>query len=98
MEEQIIEILKHHYKFKRGVRITENTELINSGYAESFDITALAKELEETFDIYFSPDDLEMDDFCSIVRIQHLVARYRRKASDVPPEDTDILAEPMPSL
>ncbi|MGN1382852.1 MAG: phosphopantetheine-binding protein [Eubacterium sp.] len=82
MEKQIVEILRKHYHFKLGVRIEESTELINSGLAESFDITGLRKELEQAFGIQFSPEDLEMDDFGSIERIEHLVARYQRKAQN----------------
>ncbi|MGI6191565.1 phosphopantetheine-binding protein [Eubacterium sp. F2] len=83
MEKQIVEILRKHYHFKLGVRIEESTELINSGLAESFDITGLRKELEQAFGIQFSPEDLEMDDFGSIERIEHLVARYQRKAQNL---------------
>lgn len=83
MEKQIVEILNKHYHFKSGVRIEAGTELINSGFAKSFDITGLRKELEQTFGIEFSPEDLEMDDFGSIERIEHLVARYQRKAQNL---------------
>ncbi len=79
MREQIIELLNKHYRFKKGVRITENTELITGSNVISVNVRELANDLEETFAITLTPDDIEMDDFSTIRRIELLVTRCQQR-------------------
>jgi acyl carrier protein len=51
------------------------TDLIKSGLLDSLALVELLAQLEETFGVSISADDLELENFCSIASITQFVTR-----------------------
>ncbi|MCR4654117.1 MAG: acyl carrier protein [Eubacterium sp.] len=76
MEEKIIGLLKTISEDLEDVVITPETELISGGFIESFDIIGLISELENTFHIDISFDDIELEQFNTVASIAEVVSQF----------------------
>ncbi len=70
MKEQVLEVLK---SVKSDIDFANETEMIDGGVLDSFDIIAIVSELNDTFDIDITFDDLEPENFNTLDAIVSLV-------------------------
>ncbi len=77
MEKKIIEILRDNIEELKGIDVKPDTQLISSGYLESFDIINIVVGLEEAFDIELSLDNMEFEDFNTVKNIAELVSKTK---------------------
>lgn len=73
MQKKLKQILLEVNGELKDVSAEEN--LLASGLIDSFDIVALVVELEETFGIKISPEEVLEENFSSIKNIQALIER-----------------------
>ena len=62
---------------KPEIDFTKETELIDEGLLESFDVINLLLVLEEAFDVELVPDLLQLEDFNSPKTIAAMIERCR---------------------
>ena len=70
MKEKIIEIIEDI----TGEVVEEDTDLIEEGILDSFDIVSLLLELEEAFDVKIDVAELLPENFKSVNTIEHLIS------------------------
>lgn len=70
MKEKIIEIIENI----TGEVVEEDTDLIEEGILDSFDIVSLLLELEEAFDIKIDVAELLPENFKSVNTIENLIS------------------------
>lgn len=70
MKEKIIEIIEDI----TGEVVEEDTDLIEEGILDSFDIVSLLLELEEAFDVKIDVAELLPENFKSVNTIENLVS------------------------
>ncbi len=70
--EKIIEILKG---VRDDIDFEKEQKLVDDGIIDSFDIVAIVGELSEEFDITFTAEDIEPENFNSVAAIMELVNR-----------------------
>ena len=70
MKEKIIEIIEDI----TGEVVEEDTDLIEEGILDSFDIVSLLLELEEAFDIKIDVAELLPENFKSVNAIENLIS------------------------
>ena len=70
--ERIIEILKG---VRDDVDFEKEEMLVDNNIIDSFDIVAIVGELSEEFDITFTAEDIEPENFNSVAAIKKLVDR-----------------------
>ncbi len=70
MKEKIIEIIEDI----TGEVVEEDTDLIEEGILDSFDIVSLLLELEEAFDIKIDVAELLPENFKSVNTIENLIS------------------------
>lgn len=70
MREEVLRILK---TVKSDVDYENETEMIDGGVLDSFDIIGIVSELNDAFDIDISFDDLEPENFNTLDAIVALV-------------------------
>ena len=70
MKEKIIEIIEDI----TGEVVEEDTDLIDEGILDSFDIVSLLLELEEAFDIKIDVAELLPENFKSVNTIENLIS------------------------
>lgn len=59
-------------------RIEMDTDLIGSGVIDSFGVVAFIEFLEDTYGIEVSDDDIDPENFRTVVRIVDYIQRERR--------------------
>ena len=69
MKEKIIEIIEDI----TGEVVEEDTDLIEEGILDSFDIVSLLLELEEAFDVKIDVAELLPENFKSVNTIENLI-------------------------
>lgn len=70
MKEKIIEIIEDI----TGEVVEEDTDLIEEGILDSFDIVSLLLELEEAFDVKIDVAELLPENFKSLNTIENLIS------------------------
>ena len=70
MREQVLEVLK---SVRSDVDFEKEELLIDDGVLDSFDIIGIVSELNETFDIDITVDELEPENFNTLGAITALV-------------------------
>ncbi len=70
MKEKIIEIIEDI----TGEIVEEDTDLIEEGILDSFDIVSLLLELEEAFDVKIDVAELLPENFKSVNTIENLIS------------------------
>lgn len=70
MKEKIIEIIEDI----TGEVVEEDTDLIEEGILDSFDIVSLILELEEAFDVKIDVAELLPENFKSVNTIENLIS------------------------
>lgn len=70
MREKVLEVLK---SVKSDVDYENETEMIDGGILDSFDVIGIVSELNDAFDIDISFDDIEPENFNSLNAIVSLV-------------------------
>lgn len=75
MKEKIIEIIKN---MKQDQEFEVDTDLVEEGILDSFDIANLIVELEEEFQIEISGLDIIPENFSTVDAMILLIEKYRR--------------------
>lgn len=75
ISEKVIGILKDNIEELEGINVQNNTELITSGYVDSFDIINVISVLEEAFGINISLDDVDLEQFNTVESICALIEK-----------------------
>lgn len=75
ISEKVMGILKDNIEELEGINIQNDTELITSGYVDSFDIINVISVLEETFGINISLDDVDLEQFNTVESICSLIEK-----------------------
>lgn len=70
MREQVLEVLE---SVKSDVDYENETEMIDGGILDSFDIIGIVSELNDAFDIDISFDEIEPENFNTLDAIVSLV-------------------------
>jgi acyl carrier protein len=70
MKEKVLEVLK---SVRSDVDYENEKEMIDGGVLDSFDIISIVSELNDTFDIEISVDELEPENFNTLEAIVALV-------------------------
>ncbi len=74
MREKVLSVLKN---VRSDIDYENETEMIDGGILDSFDIIAIVGELNDVFDIDISVDDLEPENFNTLDAIVALVESLR---------------------
>ncbi|MGN0794837.1 MAG: acyl carrier protein [Aristaeellaceae bacterium] len=74
MRQKIIDILMD---FNEDVDYEREQRLIDEGYIDSLDLTAIILELEEAFGVRIDASQIEPENFNSVDAILELLKRYR---------------------
>lgn len=74
MREQVLSVLK---RVRSDIDYEKETEMIDGGVLDSFDIIAIVSELNDVFDIDISVDELEPENFNTLDSIVALVESLR---------------------
>ena len=72
--EKILEIIR---KIKPGVKIDENTKLVDEGVLTSFEMYKLVIELDNEYDIEISPLEMTPNNFNTVESIEKLVTELQ---------------------
>ena len=81
MKDRIKEILIDNIDELDGVELTDDLELITGGYMDSFDIIGLISEFEEAFQVNFSLDELELEEFETVEKIERVIIEFQKKSA-----------------
>ncbi len=76
MKEQLMEILKD---LRPEVDFENETQLIDGGVLDSFDIVSLIAELNETFEIEINVEDLLPENFNSVSAMMELIEKLENE-------------------
>lgn len=74
MRQKIIDILMD---FNEDVDYEREQQLIDEGYIDSLDLTAIILELEEAFGVRIDASQIEPENFNSVDAILELLKRYQ---------------------
>lgn len=74
MRQQIIDILMD---FNEDVDYGQEKRLIDEGYIDSLDLTAIILELEEAFQVKIDASEIEPENFNSVDAILAMIHRYQ---------------------
>lgn len=72
MREELMEILE---RIRPDLEFENEDKLIDDGILDSFDLVSLIGEINETFDIEVSFDDIEPENFNSVEAMLELLQR-----------------------
>lgn len=75
--EKLLEILND---IRPDIEFESETNLIDSGLLDSFDIVSIISELNDAFDIHIKVKDLSPENFNSVERMMNLITRLQEKA------------------
>ena len=75
MKEKIVEIIKN---MKQDQEFEVDTDLVEEGILDSFDIANLIVELEQEFEIEISGLDIIPENFSTVESMIRLIEKYRR--------------------
>lgn len=75
MKEKIVEIIKN---MKQDQEFEVDTDLVEEGILDSFDIANLIIELEQEFEIEISGLDIIPENFSTVESMIRLIEKYRR--------------------
>lgn len=75
-KEKIIRILKENVFELSDVDINDDLKLISSGLLESFDVINLLDIFESTFNIKISLEDVELESFNTVNKMESLINKY----------------------
>ena len=81
MKDRIKKILADKIDELDGVELTDDLELISGGYIDSFDIIGLISEFEEVFEVSFSFDELELEEFETVEKIEKIILEFQKKSA-----------------
>lgn len=70
--EKLLEVLK---SIREDVDFENETKLVDDGILDSFDIVAIVGELCEEYDITFTVEDIEPENFNTVAAMKALVDR-----------------------
>lgn len=73
MEKEILQILQ---EIQPAYDFESNSDFIEEGFLDSFDVVQVINELENKFNIKISALDILPENFCSIQAIKNLVMKY----------------------
>ena len=73
--EELLEILK---SVRPDVDFENETELIDEGILDSFDVVSIISEIDDTFDVQIRINELAPDNFNSSEAIWDLVCRLKQ--------------------
>lgn len=74
MRQRIIDILMD---FNEDVDYEQENRLIDEGYIDSLDLTAIILELEEAFGVQIDASEIEPENFNSVDAILDMIQRYQ---------------------
>lgn len=74
MREELMEILT---ELRPEVDFASETQLIDDGILDSFDLVSLIGELNDTFDVEISFDDIEPENFNSVDAMEKLLQKLQ---------------------
>jgi acyl carrier protein len=75
--EKLLEILS---EVRPDVEFAEQTQLVDGGVLDSFDIVTIISELNDAFDINIRVNDLSPENFNSVEAMMALVERLQAKS------------------
>lgn len=61
---------------KPEVNFEQSEDFVEDGLLDSLELISLIEEIEAEFDIEIDPLDILPENFCSIKRIEEMIARY----------------------
>ncbi len=73
MKEEIKKIIKENVEELNNVEITDDLQLITSGYIDSFDIITIIGIFEDKFDVVIDLDNVELEEFNTVSSICHII-------------------------
>lgn len=73
--EELLEILKG---IRPDVDFANETALIDDGILDSFDVVSIISELDDEFDVQIRINELDPENFNSVVNIWNLVQKLKR--------------------
>ncbi len=73
MKDRIIKVLRANVAELEDVEITDDMKLITGGFMDSFDIIGLISEFEEEFNISIPLDDVEVEQFDTVMGIEKII-------------------------
>lgn len=76
MKEKLLDILKD---LRPEVDFENETELIDGGVLDSFDIVSLITEINEEFDIEINVEDLLPENFNSVAAMMELIEKLENE-------------------
>ena len=74
MEEIIIKIIREVRPYEQ---IERDTELIKSGLLDSLAVIKLTMLLEDEFEIEIAEEEVNVENFCSVTNIVHLITKIK---------------------
>ena len=74
MRQKIIDILMD---FNEDVDYEQEQRLVDEGYIDSLDLTAIILELEGAFQVRINPSEIEPENFNSVDAILDMIRRYQ---------------------
>lgn len=74
--EKLLNILS---ELKPGVDFEKETNLIDDGILDSFDLVALVGELNEAFDVEIEFEDMEAENFNSVANMHKMIVRLQEE-------------------
>lgn len=75
MEKKVITLLKENVEELRYIDVSSTTQLITTGFMESFDVIQLLAVLEEAFGVELPLDNLNLEDFNTAASITRIIKR-----------------------
>lgn len=73
MKDEIKKIISENVEELAGVDITDDLQLITSGYIDSFDIITIIGVMEESFGIEIDLDNVELEEFNTVDSICRII-------------------------
>ena len=72
--EKLLEVLK---AIRDDVDFEKEEKLVDDGILDSFDIVAIVGELSEEFDVTFTAEDIEPENFNTVEAMMQLIERLQ---------------------
>ena len=74
--EELLELLK---SVRRDVDFENETELIDDGILDSFDVVAIISEIDDKYDVQIRINELDPENFNSVAAIWELIKKLKEE-------------------